>query len=148
MSSNKRGRKKRKYKDKEEASKYSVAQGGSIEVYDEISYDMETSWNSMRESKSERDPLARTRVSHGYSTPSQDKPAGVYCYVSHAMRVGIPWHLPIHKRRSIQGYQSVRYSDTDSTEQSAINTVEATYTYSNDAKCYGSVNEIYLGERY
>jgi hypothetical protein len=49
MSANKRGRKQRKRKDSEVASTSSAEQGGetSMEVYDEISHDMETSWNSM-----------------------------------------------------------------------------------------------------
>jgi hypothetical protein len=80
MSANKRGRKQRIHKDTEVALTSSAEQGGkkSMEVYDEIAHDMETSWNSMCESESERDTSARMRVSQGYSTPIQNKPAGVY----------------------------------------------------------------------
>jgi hypothetical protein len=35
-----------------------------------------------------------------------------------------------------RGYQSARYLDIKSTDQSTITIVEATETYSNDAKCY------------
>jgi hypothetical protein len=49
-----------------------------MEVYDEIAHDMETSWKSMYEYENDRDPSARTRVTQGYNTPSQGKPAGVY----------------------------------------------------------------------
>jgi hypothetical protein len=71
---------KRKHKDSEVALTSSLEQGGdkSMEVYDEIAHDMETSWNSMCESESDRYPSARMRVSQGYNNPSQGKPAGAY----------------------------------------------------------------------
>jgi hypothetical protein len=49
-----------------------------MEVYDEIAHDMETSWNSMCESESEKYQSARSSVSQGYGTPSQGKPDGAY----------------------------------------------------------------------
>jgi hypothetical protein len=70
-----------------------------MEVYDEIAHNMETSRNSMCESKSDRYPSARMRVSQGYSTPSQGISYGAYWCVSRATRVGIPWRLSVHKRR-------------------------------------------------
>jgi hypothetical protein len=72
MSANKRGRKQLNHKDAELASTSSAEQGGekSMEVYDEIAHDMETSWNSMCEFKNDRDPAARMRVTQGYNTPS------------------------------------------------------------------------------
>jgi hypothetical protein len=48
------------------------------------------------------------------------------------------------QRQNRQGYQSSSYSDIDPREHDAINNVEATETYINDYKCYGSVpNPIY-----
>jgi hypothetical protein len=44
-----------------------------------------------------------------------------------------------HRRQNRQGYQSASCSDIDTREQATINIVEATETYSNDAKFYGSV---------
>jgi hypothetical protein len=54
ISASKRGQKQRKHKDTEVSSTLSAKQGGEtyMEVYDEIAHDMETSWNSMCESKS------------------------------------------------------------------------------------------------
>jgi molecular chaperone GrpE (heat shock protein) len=80
MSAKKRGRKQRKHKDTEVASTSSVEKGEEkpMEVYDEIAHDMETSWGSMCESGREKDMATRSRVSQGYSTPSQGKPAGAY----------------------------------------------------------------------
>jgi hypothetical protein len=49
-----------------------------MEVYDEITQDMETSLNNMCESENDRDPSARKRVIQGFNTPSQGKPAGAY----------------------------------------------------------------------
>jgi hypothetical protein len=46
-------------------------------------------------------------------------------------------HVQAHQRQHIQGYQSARYSDSDSEDHSTIN--NATETYTNDAKCYGRV---------
>jgi hypothetical protein len=43
------------------------------------------------------------------------------------------------RRQNRQGYQSASYSDIDPREHTTINNVEATETYSNDTKCYGSV---------
>jgi hypothetical protein len=48
-------------------------------------------------------------------------------------------HVQARRRQTRRGYQSVRYSYTDSTEQSTINNFEATETYNNGAKCYWSV---------
>jgi hypothetical protein len=42
-----------------------------------------------------------------------------------------------HRRQNRQWCRSIRYSDTYSSEHSTMNIVEATETYSNDAKCYG-----------
>jgi hypothetical protein len=83
---NKRGRKQRKNKDSEVASTSSVEHGGEIpmEVYDEIAHNMETSWNSMYESENDRDTSTRPRVTQGFNTPIQGKPAGAYLCVSHA----------------------------------------------------------------
>jgi hypothetical protein len=41
------------------------------------------------------------------------------------------------RQQNRQGYQSFRYSDSDTVEQTTINNVAD--TYSNDAKCYGSL---------
>jgi hypothetical protein len=49
------------------------------------------------------------------------------------------YHVQARRRQNRQGYQSARYSDIEFTDQSTINIFEATETYSNDAKCYGSV---------
>jgi predicted nucleic acid-binding Zn-ribbon protein len=78
MSANKRGQQQLKHKDSEVASTSSTEQGGGkyMEVYDEIAHNMETSWNSMCESKNDIYPSASTRVTQGYNTPSQGKPAG------------------------------------------------------------------------
>jgi hypothetical protein len=43
------------------------------------------------------------------------------------------------RRQNRQGYQPASYSDIEPREHTSINNVEATETYSNDAKCYGSV---------
>jgi hypothetical protein len=43
------------------------------------------------------------------------------------------------RRKKRQGYNSARYSDIEPREHATINNVEAKQTYSNDAKCYGSV---------
>jgi hypothetical protein len=43
------------------------------------------------------------------------------------------------RRQNRQGYQSAGYSDIEPREHTTINNIEATETYSNDAKCYGSV---------
>jgi hypothetical protein len=47
--------------------------------------------------------------------------------------------VQVRLRQNRQGYQSASYSDIDPIEHATINNVEATETYSNDAKCYGSV---------
>jgi hypothetical protein len=44
-----------------------------------------------------------------------------------------------YRRQNSQGYQSVSYSGIDSREPATINNAEAMETYSNDAKCYGSM---------
>jgi hypothetical protein len=49
-----------------------------MEVYDELAHNMETSWNSMCESENDRYTSKRTRVTQGFNTPSQGKPAGAY----------------------------------------------------------------------
>jgi hypothetical protein len=43
------------------------------------------------------------------------------------------------RRQNRQGYQSASYSDIEPISHATINNVEATETYSNDAKCCGSV---------
>jgi hypothetical protein len=74
------GRKQRKNKDSEVASTSSSDHGGerSMEVYDELAHNMETSWNSMGESENYRDTSTRSRVTQGFNTLSQGKPAGAY----------------------------------------------------------------------
>jgi hypothetical protein len=78
MSANRRGRKQRKHKDAEVASTSSTEERGAkyVEVYDEFAHNMEMSWNSMCESKNDIYPSARARLTQGYNTPSQGKPAG------------------------------------------------------------------------
>jgi hypothetical protein len=44
-----------------------------------------------------------------------------------------------HRSQNRLGYQSASYSDIYPREHATINTVEATETYSNGVKCYGSV---------
>jgi hypothetical protein len=80
MSAYKIGRKKRKHKDADVASTSSAEHGGEkpMELYDALAHDMETSWNSMCESENYRDTSTRTRVTQGFNTPSQGKPAGAY----------------------------------------------------------------------
>jgi hypothetical protein len=80
MSANKRGLKQRKQKDSEVESTSLAEQGGEnyMEVCDEIAHDMEMSWNSVCESKNDRHPSARMRVTQGYNNPIQGKPVGAY----------------------------------------------------------------------
>jgi hypothetical protein len=49
-----------------------------MEVYDEIAHEMETSWDSMFESEREKDNTSHARITQGYSTPGQGKPAMAY----------------------------------------------------------------------
>jgi hypothetical protein len=43
------------------------------------------------------------------------------------------------RRESIQGYQSIRYSDNATHDQEVNNNPSHTDAYINDAKCYGSI---------
>jgi hypothetical protein len=43
------------------------------------------------------------------------------------------------RRKSRQGYQSVRYSDNETLDEELNNIPAHSDAYSNDAKCYGSV---------
>jgi hypothetical protein len=49
-------------------------------------------------------------------------------------------HVQARRCQNRQGYQSAIYSDSESTDQSTINIVEAPETYSSDAKFYGSIS--------
>jgi hypothetical protein len=76
----KRGCTQRRNKDSEAASSCSGNQVGdqAMEVYDEIAHNMEISWDSMCESKREKDKTSHARITQGCITPGQGKPSGAY----------------------------------------------------------------------
>jgi hypothetical protein len=100
MSANKRGRKQIKSSAGSSTSSAEKRAGKSMETYEDIAHDIETSWTNMCESEDYTSD--QNNVSQCYSKPSQGK-ADKNGYVSHISRVGIHRHLPVHKERCTHG---------------------------------------------
>jgi hypothetical protein len=65
-----------------------------MDAYDELTHNMETSWNSMCKSEHDRDTSTIIRVTQGFNTPGQGKLDGAYLCLCHASRVGTPRPYP------------------------------------------------------